>query len=146
ALPAGAELSTEPWLVVMTAAVAGLGLAGLINRRTPARPFLPTSVLLGTAIVVAGYPGQLSGPLGPTLAALLDGPPRPVRHSPTCDAPVRLPVVRGLPQLPVVVGLGARGRRGGVLRALGLSPGFAHRATAGVCAVAFFATLTPLAT
>ncbi|MBB5432793.1 alpha-(1-_3)-arabinofuranosyltransferase [Nocardiopsis composta] len=146
ALPAGAELSTEPWLVVMTAAVAGLGLAGLINRRTPERPFLLTSVLLGTAIVVAGYTGQLSGPLGPTMAALLDGPLSPFRNIHKFDALIRLPVVLGLAQLPVVVGLDARGRRGGVLRALGLSPGFAHRATAGVCAVAFFATLTPLAT
>src|SRR5690606_35424544 len=89
ALPAGAELSTEPWLVVMTAAVAGLGLAGLINRRTPERPFLLTSVLLGTAIVVAGYTGQLSGPLGPTMAALLDGPLSPFRNIHKFDALIR---------------------------------------------------------
>ncbi|WP_017558446.1 alpha-(1-_3)-arabinofuranosyltransferase [Nocardiopsis baichengensis] len=146
ALPAGAELSTEPWLVAATAVVAGLGLAGLIGRRTPERPFLLTSVLAGTAIVVAGYTGQLSGPLGPVVQDLLDGVLAPFRNIHKFDALIRLPLVLGLAQLPSAVGAAAAARRGGVLRALALPPGTAYRAAAGACAVAFAATLTPVAT
>ncbi|MDA2813996.1 alpha-(1-_3)-arabinofuranosyltransferase family protein [Nocardiopsis sp. RSe5-2] len=146
ALPAGAELSTEPWLVAATAVVAGLGLAGLIWRRTPERLFLLTSVLAGTAIVVAGYTGQLSGPLGPTVQGLLDGVLAPFRNIHKFDALIRFPLVLGLAQLPVAIGSDAAARRGGPLRALSPPPGTAYRATAGVCAVAFAATLTPIAT
>nr|WP_184079697.1 alpha-(1->3)-arabinofuranosyltransferase [Nocardiopsis mwathae] len=146
ALPAGAELSTVPWLIVATAVVAGLGLAGLVNRRTPERVFLVTSVLTGTAIIVAGYTGDLTGPLAPTLQAAFDGVLSPFRNIHKFDALIRLPLVLGLAHLPVVVALDAADRRGGPVRALALPPDLVRRGVAGVCAVAFLITLTPVAT
>ena len=146
ALPAGAEVSTGPLLVLVTAAVAGLGLAGLINRRTPERPFLIASVLAGTAIVTAGYTGALGGPFGATMESLLDGPLSPFRNIHKFDALIRLPIVLGLAHLPVAVGSDAEGRRPGRLAALLPGPRVAYRATSAVCAVAFLATLTPVAT
>ncbi|MDA0567239.1 alpha-(1-_3)-arabinofuranosyltransferase, partial [Streptomonospora sp. S1-112] len=111
ALPAGAELSTEPWLVAVTALVAGLGIAGLINRRTPERAFLITTLLAGTAIVTAGYTGALTGPFAETMRALLDGPLSPFRNIHKFDAMIRLPVVLGLAALPVAVARDAADRR-----------------------------------
>jgi arabinofuranan 3-O-arabinosyltransferase len=153
ALPAGAELSTEPWLVAATALVAGLGLAGLINRRTPERVFLISTLLAGTAIVVAGHTGALTGPLAPLMRELLDGPLSPFRNIHKFDALIRLPVVLGLAQLPVVLGLDAADRRAAAAadptaprRVAPPDPGTVRRVAAGACAVAFLATLTPMAT
>ncbi|GAA1998621.1 alpha-(1-_3)-arabinofuranosyltransferase [Nocardiopsis rhodophaea] len=145
-LPAGAELSTEPWLVVATALVAGLGLAGLINRRMPERVFLVVSVLTGTAIIVAGYTGDLTGPLAPTMQAAFDGILSPFRNIHKFDALIRLPLVLGLAHLPVVAALDAADRRSGWIRTLGLSHHVVRRAVAGTVAVAFLITLTPVAT
>ncbi len=145
-LPAGAELSTEPWLVAATALVAGLGLAGLINRRMPERLFLAVCLLTGTAIVVAGYTGDVTGPMAPYMQAMFDGVLSPFRNIHKFDALIRLPIVLGLAQLPVVLGRDAADRRFGLLRALGLTPPLVRKAAAATCAVAFFATLTPIAT
>ncbi|MFD0776201.1 alpha-(1-_3)-arabinofuranosyltransferase family protein, partial [Streptomonospora algeriensis] len=111
ALPAGAELSTDPWMVAATAVVAGLGLAGVINRGTPERLFLTTSLLAGTAIVVAGYTGALTGPLAEAMRDLLNGALSPFRNIHKFDALIRLPVVLGLAQLPVVLARDASDRR-----------------------------------
>nr|WP_238580794.1 alpha-(1->3)-arabinofuranosyltransferase [Streptomonospora alba] len=161
ALPAGAELSTGPAMVAVTALVAGLGLAGLINRGMPERLFLITSLLAGTAIVVAGYTGTLTGPLAETMRDLLNGPLSPFRNIHKFDALIRLPVVLGLAQLPVVVARDAadrRARRAAVARAgegrppdhaapdSTPAPGTLYRATAAACALAVAATLTPVAT
>ncbi|GAA1757224.1 alpha-(1-_3)-arabinofuranosyltransferase [Streptomonospora arabica] len=173
ALPAGAELSTDPWMVAATALVAGLGLAGLVNRGTPERLFLITSLLTGTAIVVAGYTGALTGPFAETMRDLLNGPLSPFRNIHKFDALIRLPVVLGLAHLPLVLardtadrrarrssaesapartGLaarllaGARGDVNGAGTAPGPPPGTVYRASAAVCALALAATLTPVAT
>uniref|UniRef100_UPI000AC16554 alpha-(1->3)-arabinofuranosyltransferase n=1 Tax=Allosalinactinospora lopnorensis TaxID=1352348 RepID=UPI000AC16554 len=146
ALPAGAELSTTPWLIVMTVLVAGLGMAGLINRRMPERMFLILCLLTGTAIVVAGYTGDLVGPFASFMQPVFDGALSPFRNIHKFDALIRLPLVLGLAQLPVVVALDNADRRAGLVRALALPPSFVRRAVAGASAVAFLATLTPVAT
>src|SRR5699024_12009029 len=95
-------LPISPWLTAMTAPVAGLGLAGLINRRTPERLFLISSLLVGTAIVVAGYTGDLTGPFAEMMRDLFDGALAPFRNIHKFDALIRLPIVLGLAHLPVV--------------------------------------------
>ncbi|WP_160050376.1 alpha-(1-_3)-arabinofuranosyltransferase [Nocardiopsis sp. FR4] len=140
ALPAGAELSTTPWLIAVTALVAGLGLAGLVNRRTPERLFLVTSLLTGTAIIVAGFTGDLTGPLAGTMRELFDGALSPFRNVHKFDALVRLPVVLGLAHLPVAVARDRADREGAPVS------GRVRRALAGATAAAFLVTLVPVAT
>ncbi|MBR8743796.1 alpha-(1-_3)-arabinofuranosyltransferase [Nocardiopsis sp. MG754419] len=140
ALPSGAELSLTPWLVVATTLVAGLGLAGLINRRTPERLFLIGSVLVGTAIVVAGYTGALTGPFAPFMRELFDGALAPFRNVHKFDALIRLPIVLGLAHLPVVVARDRADRSGTAVAAR------VRRAVAGACAAVFLLTLVPIAT
>ncbi|MGS2643066.1 alpha-(1-_3)-arabinofuranosyltransferase domain-containing protein [Streptosporangium sp. G12] len=99
-LPAAYEHATTPWLVLVTALVAGLGLAGLTLARTPERAFLLLTALAGVAILVAGH----AGPLAEPLRALLDGPLAPFRNLHKFNALVRLPLVLGLAALVSYVG------------------------------------------
>ncbi|MGW5878816.1 alpha-(1-_3)-arabinofuranosyltransferase [Nocardiopsis terrae] len=140
ALPSGAELSLTPWLVAVTALVAGLGLAGLINRRTPERLFLISSLLVGTAIIVAGFTGALTGPFAPHMRELFDGALAPFRNVHKFDALIRLPIVLGLAHLPLVV---ARDRAD---RAGPSSFARVRRTVAGAGAAVFLVTLVPIAT
>ena len=139
-LPAGAALSLTPWLIAATALVAGLGLAGSIDRRTPERLFLTVTLLAGTAIITAGHTGDLAGPFAGTMRELLDGALAPFRNVHKFDALIRLPVALGLAHLPVVVARARADRRGGT------GPGRARPAVAAACATALLATLTPIAT
>ncbi|WP_433700015.1 alpha-(1-_3)-arabinofuranosyltransferase [Nocardiopsis sp. CA-288880] len=138
ALPSGAELSTTPWLIAATAVVAGLGLAGLVNRRTPERLFLITSLLTGTAVIVAGFTGDLTGPFAETVRTLLDGALSPFRNVHKFDALIRLPLVLGLAHLPVVVARDRADRSGGPV------PGRVRRAVAGGASSVFLVTLVPI--
>ena len=140
ALPSGAELSLTPWLVAVTALVAGLGLAGLINRRTPERLFLISSLLVGTAIVVAGFTGALTGPFAPLMRELFDGALAPFRNVHKFDALIRLPIVLGLAHLPVVVARDRADRKGAAVF------GKVRRAVAGAAATVFLITLIPIST
>ncbi|PWV50097.1 alpha-(1-_3)-arabinofuranosyltransferase [Nocardiopsis sp. L17-MgMaSL7] len=144
ALPSGAELSLTPWLVAVTALVAGLGLAGLINRRTPERLFLISCLLVGTVIVVAGHTGALTGPFAPLMRDLFDGALAPFRNVHKFDALIRLPIVLGLAHLPVVVARDWADRRGRD-RDPGAVAGV-RRTVAGASAAVFLVTLTPIAT
>ncbi|MEU3019622.1 alpha-(1-_3)-arabinofuranosyltransferase [Nocardiopsis sp. NPDC007018] len=144
ALPSGAELSLTPWLVAVTALVAGLGLAGLINRRTPERLFLISCLLVGTAIVVAGFTGALTGPFAPLMRELFDGALAPFRNVHKFDALIRLPIVLGLAHLPVVVARDWADRRGG--RPAPGEVARVRRTVAGAGAAVFLVTLTPIAT
>ncbi|MEU4831974.1 alpha-(1-_3)-arabinofuranosyltransferase family protein [Streptosporangium sp. NPDC023615] len=99
-LPAAYEHATVPWLVVVTALLAGLGLAGLTLARTPERPFLILTALAGVIILVAGH----AGPLAEPIRALLDGPLAPFRNLHKFNALLRLPLVLGLAALVSHVG------------------------------------------
>ncbi|MDS1272206.1 alpha-(1-_3)-arabinofuranosyltransferase [Lipingzhangella sp. LS1_29] len=150
ALPAGAEVSSVPWLVAVTAIVAGLGLAGLANRRIPERTFLIVTVLTGVAIVVSGYAAEVSqpvvGPFAEMMRAAYDGILSPFRNIHKFDAVIRLPVVLGLAYLPLAVAARVAVRPDTASRVLRLSPDLARRVVASVCGAAVLASLAPIAT
>ncbi|NUO96432.1 MAG: DUF3367 domain-containing protein, partial [Nonomuraea sp.] len=88
-LPDAHQQSTVPWLIVVTAAVAALGLVGLTLRRLPERTFLLVSVLCGIAVITIGHPGT---PHERLMLDLLDGPLAAFRNLHKFDALIRLPV------------------------------------------------------
>ncbi len=97
------QLVTQPVLVLQTAVVAALGLAGVLRRDIPHRSLLVGGVLLGTALVTLGHVGDLpwwaTPPLGSPVRDLLDGPLAPFRNVHKFDAVLRLPLVLGLAHL-----------------------------------------------
>ncbi|QVQ54298.1 DUF3367 domain-containing protein [Spiractinospora alimapuensis] len=143
-LPAGAELANAPLLIAVTAVVAGLGLAGLANRRLPERAFLIVTLLTGVAIVVSGHTGDLTGPLAETMRGLYDGALAPFRNVHKFDAVIRLPLALGLAFLPLAVVQRTQGRPSRLTR--NAPPDVVRRATAVTCAAAVAVTLTPIAT
>ena len=99
---AASLVATNPVLVVLGALVAAVGLAGLVHRGSSAHPAVPgrrawvVSLLIGVAVMVAGWVGPLSSPGAPVVRELLDGPLAPLRNVHKLDAMVRLPLVVGL--------------------------------------------------
>ncbi|GAA2733202.1 alpha-(1-_3)-arabinofuranosyltransferase [Actinocorallia aurantiaca] len=89
--PAGNVLAYSTWLILATALVAGLGLLGI--RRSPHRPFLATTLLLGLAVIVTGHSGTF---LADHFRDLLDGPLAAFRNLHKFDALLRLPLSLGL--------------------------------------------------
>ncbi|MFW5474261.1 alpha-(1-_3)-arabinofuranosyltransferase domain-containing protein [Knoellia sp. CPCC 206450] len=94
--PAGHELVASPILIVLTSAVAALGLAGLAPAHVPERRWLWASLLLGGVLLTVAHSGPLSSPLVGTAQAALDGPLAPLRNVHKVDLLVRLPLVVGL--------------------------------------------------
>ena len=92
-LPNAFQQSTAPWLIVVTAAVAALGFAGLARRGLPERTFLLVSLLCGVVVITTGHPGT---PLAPVMNDLLDGPLAAFRNLHKFDALIRLPVALGI--------------------------------------------------
>ncbi|TMR95014.1 alpha-(1-_3)-arabinofuranosyltransferase [Nonomuraea basaltis] len=101
-LPDANQQSTVPWLIVVTAAVSALGLAGLALRRLPERSFLLISLLCGVAIITTGHPGT---PHHELMVDLLDGPLAVFRNLHKFDALIRLPVALGVAGLLSLVRL-----------------------------------------
>jgi len=93
---AGADLLTTPFLVLNGAMVLLLGLAGLLDRRTPHRTFLGLGVLAGLLLVGAGHVGATAGWLAGDVRDLLDGALAPLRNVHKFDVVLRLPLVLGL--------------------------------------------------
>lgn len=93
---AGNDLLRLSYLVLNGAVVVFLGLAGLLDRRTPHRAFLGTSLLLGAAMVAAGHAGAVEGWYAGDLRGLLDGALAPLRNVHKFDLVLRLPLVVGL--------------------------------------------------
>ncbi|WP_051468473.1 alpha-(1-_3)-arabinofuranosyltransferase domain-containing protein [Actinomadura oligospora] len=117
--PVGSALAGHAWLVVVTAVLAALGLAGLVRRDLPDRTF-PLLVLLGgVAIVAAGHASRIGGPLAPHLRDLLDGPLAPLRNLYKFDGMIRLPLALGIAHLPGT--LRKRNLRVGVIAAVGVT-------------------------
>lgn len=100
-LPAAFEQATTPWVIVATALVAGLGLAGIAGRATPERAFLAVTLLAGIVIISTGHADALAHPWAEQVRALLDGPLAPFRNLHKFDALVRLPLALGLAALPL---------------------------------------------
>ncbi|MFC6884114.1 MULTISPECIES: alpha-(1-_3)-arabinofuranosyltransferase domain-containing protein [Actinomadura] len=99
-LPVGHTLSVQTVMIVVTALLAALGLAGLARRDLPERTFLLLVLLAGVAVVAAGHAGDLAGPAAGPVRDLLDGPLAPIRNLYKFDGLLRLPLAIGLAHLP----------------------------------------------
>ncbi|WP_435741479.1 alpha-(1-_3)-arabinofuranosyltransferase domain-containing protein [Nocardioides sp. SYSU DS0663] len=93
---AGNDLLRTAWLAPISGVLLLLGLAGLLDRRTPHRPFLALSLLVGVLMVTAGHRGVVEGWWAAPVAELLDGALAPLRNVHKFDPLVRLPLVLGL--------------------------------------------------
>ncbi|AGF73584.1 DUF3367 domain-containing protein [Corynebacterium halotolerans] len=91
---AGNLLVSEPVFVLVTAAVAALGLAGLALQDTPHRGLWTGMLLVGVAIL-----GMAHGPFGQAWLDFLDGAGAPLRNLHKFDPLVRLPLLIGLAAL-----------------------------------------------
>jgi arabinofuranan 3-O-arabinosyltransferase len=94
--PVGYQVATGTLPTLLTGLVAGLGLGGLVTRRTPERRFLICAVLAGLLIIGTGYVSGLGNPLEATIAHLINGPLAPVRNLHKFDPLIRLPLALGL--------------------------------------------------
>ncbi|HYT10298.1 MAG TPA: alpha-(1-_3)-arabinofuranosyltransferase family protein, partial [Mycobacteriales bacterium] len=137
--PAGFDLAVSPVPVAASAAVAALGLAGLLLPGLRERRWLLGGVLLGTALVALGHSGALTGPLAPTVRELLDGPLAPLRNVHKADPLIRLPFALGLAHL-LTVGTRVRWRR---LPVPGLAVAAVAALLAGTAAPAWSGRLAP---
>jgi arabinofuranan 3-O-arabinosyltransferase len=93
---AGYALARDDGLVVLTAVVASLGLAGLLQRSTPDRAVLLFPAGLGLVCLVAAHGTWAGGLFDEQLRALLDGALAPLRNVHKVDPLVRLPLALGL--------------------------------------------------
>lgn len=94
--PAGYAVATGPLLVVATALLAGVSLAGLALRGLPERRFLLLTLAIGVVVIAVAHEGPVSSPLAPVAQALLDGPLVAFRNVHKADPLVRLPLAVGL--------------------------------------------------
>ena len=94
--PAGYAVATGPLLVVDTALLAGVSLAGLALRGLPERRFLLVTLAVGVFVLAIAHEGPVSSPLAPAAQALLDGPLVAFRNVHKADPLVRLPLAVGL--------------------------------------------------
>ncbi|MFF0270757.1 alpha-(1-_3)-arabinofuranosyltransferase [Kribbella sp. NPDC004536] len=91
--PAGWLYVTQPMLILITTAIALLGLVGLAMRSIGNRGFLQLSFLAGLLLVTVGHAGVAGSPLAPQLQELLDGPLAALRNTHKFELVVRLPLM-----------------------------------------------------
>ncbi|KAB8197529.1 DUF3367 domain-containing protein [Nonomuraea phyllanthi] len=99
--PPGFAIATSATMVVVTGALAALGLAGLSRRDLPARGFLVALFLIGVTALVAGHMSELEPVVAEPVRWLLDGPLAPLRNLRKFDPLVRLALAFGLAHLLV---------------------------------------------
>lgn len=90
--PAGWLYVTQPTLILQTALVALLGLAGLAMGSLKHRGFLALGVAAGLVLLTLGHAGAAGSPLAPQLQDLLDGPLAALRNTHKFELVVRLPL------------------------------------------------------
>ena len=88
---AGFLLVSSPTFVLLTAAVAALGMWGLTLSSTPHRGLWVGMLLVGVTVLGAAH-----GPLSTQWLALLDGPLAPFRNLHKFDPLVRIPLLVGV--------------------------------------------------
>jgi arabinofuranan 3-O-arabinosyltransferase len=96
---AGASLVTGSVAVLATTLVAAAGLAGLAMRSCPARGRLITILLIGVALLAAGYSGGLGSPVAQQVQAFLDASGTALRNLHKLEPLLRLPLALGLAHL-----------------------------------------------
>ena len=97
--PGAYQLAYSPHLVLATAAVAALGIAGLGLRTMPLRRALIASLLLGLVCLTVARQGTLAAPTQGLVQYLLDGPLSMLRNVHKVDPLVRVPLALGLGHL-----------------------------------------------
>ncbi len=85
--------------ILLTGLAAGLGLAGLLRPRLPARRFLLCLLLTGLLVICAGHVSTLGNPLAGPVQHLINGPAAAFRNVRKFDPLIRLPIVLGLAHL-----------------------------------------------
>jgi arabinofuranan 3-O-arabinosyltransferase len=95
----GYQIATGVVPTLLTGLIAGLGLAGLLRPRLPARRFLLCLLLTGLVIICAGHVTRLGNPLAGPVQHLVNGPAAAFRNVRKFDPLIRLPVVLGLAHL-----------------------------------------------
>ncbi len=95
----GYWIATGALPTLLTGLAAGLGLAGLLRPRLPARRFLLCLLLAGVLMVCAGYVSSLGNPLAGPVDHLINGPASAFRNLRKFDPLIRLPIVLGLAHL-----------------------------------------------
>ncbi len=93
--PAAYQLATDPLLVVVAAAVAAVGLAGLALVASDLRRPLLLAALLGLGCLTVAHGGAAGSPVADQVRALLDGPLQIFRNVHKIDPVVRLPLAIG---------------------------------------------------
>ncbi|MEW9547226.1 alpha-(1-_3)-arabinofuranosyltransferase family protein [Nonomuraea sp. NPDC050783] len=99
--PPGFAIATSATMVVVTGALAALGLAGLARRDLPAKGFVLALFVVGVAALVAGHISALEPITAEPVRWLLDGPLAPLRNLRKFDPLVRLALAFGLAHLLV---------------------------------------------
>ena len=94
-IPGDWTSSPTGFVIVGTAVVAALGLAGLC-RRIPERLFLVTSLAFGVVVIAAGYAGSFGGLFSHRMQHLLQSELAPFRNVSKFSPDVTLPLVLGL--------------------------------------------------
>ncbi len=92
---AAQPLVSNPVVVLETALLAAVGVAGLTRRELPHRRFLTLALLGGVAAVSLGHAGPFTGPWSLEIQAALDGVLAPFRNVHKFDPVVRLPLALG---------------------------------------------------
>jgi arabinofuranan 3-O-arabinosyltransferase len=95
----GYRIATGVLPIVLTGLAAGLGLAGLLRPRLPARRFLLCLLLTGLLIICAGHVSGLGNPLAEPVQHVVNGPAAAFRNVRKFDPLIRLPIVLGLAHL-----------------------------------------------
>ncbi len=110
---AGAALTSEPVYVLVTGAIAAIGILGLLRRGMPARGRLLVIAAVGLVAMAAPWVGPAGGGLAETLRAFLDGSGAPLRNVHKFDPLVRLPLALGSAHLlaHLLSGVGADRKR-----------------------------------
>ncbi|OBH26616.1 hypothetical protein A5693_03055 [Mycobacterium sp. E1319] len=96
---AGSPSVTGSAAVLGTCLVAAAGLAGLASGGMPARGRLVTMLMLGVALLAAGYSGGLGSPVAHQVQYFLDAAGAPLRNVHKLESVIRIPIVLGLAQL-----------------------------------------------
>lgn len=98
---AGTVLVTQPEMIVLSGAVAAVGLAGLAMRSMPSRGSLLTLLFFGLMLIGAGYLGTgllggLGSPIAEPVRVFLDGVGAPLRNVHKFEPLIRLPLILGI--------------------------------------------------
>jgi arabinofuranan 3-O-arabinosyltransferase len=126
-------LLTQPVAILMSLLVMGIGAVGLLLNSMPHRRFLISCLLLGVAVMSAGFVGTVDGAWASQVRSLLDGPLAPLRNVHKFDPMIRLPFVLGLAHLLSVVSWGQ----------LAIERRVTRIASVGIACVAILATAAP---